>query len=241
MSCPDILLNFHTDVQSVPMDRNNKALVALIVALLCISGLFFYVGSVKPVNMGPGDITLSDEGKLVHVEGVVADPYIGDRSTSFELVDPATGDHVTVFIGFNISTLLKKVLVAGATVKVQGKVTEYKQRPELEVTDGGGIKVLAPPSSTVVAFGTIYGNKEVFDNMTVSLTGTVDTVKFSWGDANITLRSGQFEALCRVSDFLPQVPFKVGSKVSIVGQVWFDADGKLHLKASGWQALTVED
>jgi hypothetical protein len=241
MDCPDILLNFHTDIVSVPMDKNNKALVALTVALFFISGLFFYVGSVRPVNIGPGDITLSDEGKLVHVEGAIADPYIGDRSTSFELVNTASGDHVSVFIGFNISSLLRKVLVAGATVKVQGKVTEYKQRPEIEITDGGGIKVLAPPTHNEVAFGTIYSNKNIFDNMTVSLTGTVDTLKFSWGDANLTLRSGQFEALCRVSDFLPQVPFKTGSKVSLVGQVWFDTEGKLHLKASGWQALTVED
>jgi hypothetical protein len=223
------------------MDNNNKALVALTVALLCISGLFFYVGSVKIIQKAPGDMTLADEAKLVRVDGVVAHPYLGDRSTSFELVDTGSGDHVSVFIGFKISAQLRTVLVSGATVKVQGKVTEYKQRPEIEVQDGGGIKVVAPPAQNEVSFGTIYGNKDIFDNMTVSLTGTVDTMKTSWGDLNITLRSGQFEVQCRISNFLPQVPFKVGSKLSIIGQVWFDDVGKLHLKASGWQALTVED
>jgi hypothetical protein len=233
-------LNFHIDVRLVSMDNSIKALVALTVAFFCISGLFFYVGSVKPLKMAPGDIALDDEGKLVQAEGIVADPYLGDRSTNFELVDPSSGDHVTVFIGFNISAPLRTVLVSGATVKVQGKVTEYKQRPEIEVQDAGGIKVLAPPTKNDVSFGTIYGNKEVFDNMTVSLTGIVETKKLSWGDLNITISSGQFDAICKISDFLPQVPFNVGSKVSIVGQVWFDDHGKLHLKAMGWQALTVE-
>jgi hypothetical protein len=241
MGCPDRLLNCHSDVLLVPMDNSTKALVALTVALFCISGLFFYVGTVKPLKMAPGDIALDDEGKLVQVEGIVADPYLGDRATNFELVDPSSGDHVTVFIGFNISAPLRTVLVSGATVKVQGKVTEYKQRPEIEVQDAGGIKVLAPPAKNEIAFGTIYGNKEVFDNMTVSLTGIVETMKFSWGDLNITISSGQFDALCRISGFLPQVPFKEGSKVSIVGQVWYDDEGKLHLKAKGWQALTVDD
>ena len=223
------------------MDRNTKALLALIVTLFCISGLFFYVGNVKPVTMAPGDITVGDEGKLVKVQGVVADPYVGDRSTTFELVNGATGDHVTVFLGFNISAQLRTVLVAGATVKVRGQVTEYQLKPEIDIKDGGGIEVVAPPTSNAVSFGTLYGNKDIFDNMTVSLTGTVEDLKVSWGDANLTIRSGQFEALCRVYNFLPQVPFKVGDKIDIVGQVWFDDSGKLHLKATGWQAVTVED
>jgi|GEM_PF-4032237 len=223
------------------MERNNKALVALVVALFCISGLFFYVGTVKPVKMAPADITLSDEGKLVSVEGIVGDPFIGDRSTSFELVNTASGDHVTVFLGFNISAQLRTVLVSGAAVKVQGKVTNYKQRPEIEISDGGGIKVLASPSNNEVAFGTVYGNKDVFNNMTVSLTGIADAMKVSWGDLNLTLRDGQFEAFCRVSDFMPQVPLKAGSKVTVVGQVWFDDLGKLHIKAQGWQSVTVDD
>ena len=224
----------------VPMENKTKALIALIVALLCISAIYFYASSIKPVDMAPGEITLMDEGKLVRAHGVIGDPVKGDGYFSFDLVDAMTGGSVKVFLNFYLKEGIKMALVSGARAEIVGEVTNYKEKPELEVKDGSGIKITAQPEANDVRLGVLLGNRAVFDNMTVVVHGTVDKVTFSWGDANITLVDGQFKASCRVSGFSAQVPFHEGDKISIVGRAWSDDTGMLHISAKGWQAITVE-
>jgi len=222
------------------MVKYQTALVALVIAMLGISAIYFYAASVKPVAMAPGDIKASDEGTLVKVEGVIGHPYIGNTTTAFDLVDPATGGSVKVFVAFDLTKDVKAALRPGARAQVQGDVKNYKDRPEIEVKDHSGLRIVAPPEANDVRLDVIAGNKEAFDNMTVSVRGTVKDLKASWGDLNFSLYDGQFKALCRVHDFSPQVPFKDGSTVRLVGRVWSDDAGYVHIKASGWGAITVE-
>jgi len=222
------------------MVKYQTALVALVIAMLGISAIYFYAANVKPVTKAPGDIKASDEGTLVKMEGVIGHPYIGNTSTAFDLVDPATGGSVKVFVAFDLAKDVKTALRAGARAHVQGDVKNYKDRPEVEVKDHSGLKIVAPPEANEVRLDIIAGNKAVFDNMTVSVRGTVKDLQSAWGDLNFSLYDGQFKALCKVSDFSPQVPFKDGSTVRLVGQVWSDDAGYIHIKASGWGAVTVE-
>jgi len=212
MTCSATLFCPEPNGQSVPMERTQKALVALIVAMLGISVLFFYAASIRPVDMAPGDIKLSDEGTLVRTEGVIGHPYIGNRSTTLDLVDVSTGDSVKVFVKFDLPDAVKAVLRSGARAVVQGDVTNYKDRPEVEVTALSGFRIEAPPEANEVSLGVMAGNRQLFDNITVSIHGTVKDLKSSWGDLNFSLSDGQFKALCKVNGYSSQIPLRMGTR-----------------------------
>lgn len=222
------------------MEKYQKALVALVVAMLGISAIYFYAASITPVSKAPGDIKASDEGVLVKVEGVIGDPYIGNTTTTLNLVDPDNGGMVKVFVPFDLVTNVKSAVRSGARASVQGEVRIYKDRPEVEVKDHSGFKIVAPPESNEVKLDVLAGNRHSFENMTVSVHGQVKGLSTYFGGLNFTLYDGQSKAICRVSDYTPQVPFDDGSRVRLVGRAWFDDQGYVHLSASGWTAVTVE-
>lgn len=221
------------------MTRSTKGLVLLSIFLLSLSGLYFYLGTVEPESKFIMFIEEKDEGKIVLVEGVVNDLTFKKDSSFFDLVDPDDGEHIRVFCEFGISRGLRENLVPGARVEVIGVVTIYDHELEIEVKKEGDLELKAYPEANHVGMNIIYQNKEVFDNMTAVVRGTVKDLRLYWGDLSFVLEDGANRAMVRVTDHSPQIPFEDGGCVGVVGKLWFDDDGVLHISAVGWRAVTV--
>jgi hypothetical protein len=223
------------------LGRPTKVFTILVIALFALSAIYFYIGSIEPEERTPGSIEVKDQGSLVEVEGVIKDPFFGEDDASFLLVDPLTGDMVKVYCKMGLSGSMRDGLLPGAGVVVIGEVDIYKGQPEVEVAREDDVRIVSSPDMNQVGLRTIFKNRDSFENMTVSVAGTlVDEPDLSWGDAVFTIEEGSFEAKVRISDFSAQVPFGKGSTVRVVGDVWYEDEGHIRISAQGWTSLTVD-
>jgi len=223
------------------MGRPKKVLAILVVALIGLSAMYFYIGTIEPEERDPGSIDDLDQGSLVKVEGVVKDPFFGDIYARFHLVDPYIGDMVQVYCKMGLSDTIKDNLLPGTGVAVIGEVEIYKGQPEIVVTRENEIMIRASPDMNEVSLRTVFKNRESFENMTVSVAGIIkDEPDLSWGDAVFIIEEGKYEAKVRVSDFSAQVPFGIGSTVRVVGKVWYEGEGHIRISAQGWNSVTVD-
>ncbi len=177
--------------------RNRLLVVAVVVALVGVLGLYAYATTLQGRQVRLGDVGGDDVGSLVRVEGLLKD----SRTTSggslrWVVMDPEDYATLGVFLPREVVDGLadSAAYVPGASVALVGEVQEYRGAVELYVASPRDVRLLAPAPAGPVEVDVLARNPEAWRGMQITAEGLflepeviVDGKRYAVEDATGTL------------------------------------------------------
>lgn len=112
----------------IKIDKSNQMmLLILVLAIVGLTGIYFAVGNIKPIELRIEDIEDSMTGRLVKISGRIGNIRKSKAGNLYWTIDD--GSNITVPILDN--KFKKLTLKRGDVVEIVGLVTKYKE--ELEI------------------------------------------------------------------------------------------------------------
>jgi RecJ-like exonuclease len=112
----------------IKIDKSNQMmLLILVLAIVGLTGIYFAVGNIKPIELRIEDIEDSMAGRLVKISGRIGNIRKSKAGNLYWTIDD--GSNITVPILDN--KFKKLTLKRGDIVEIVGLVTKYKE--ELEI------------------------------------------------------------------------------------------------------------